>query len=155
MVLTKEAIDAVKLTRKFGKCYDAREVDILLDEIAAAADEQCREVEQLRSVQEECSQIKNQISETLLSAQKVAADLIEQTKKECAHEQAVLQHRKTLLQEEISSLEQYKILTLNRIRNEIGKLLGDPEYMEMPPQYEVKNNETDCPGNLPEGIECK
>lgn len=155
MVLTKESIDAVRLTRKFGKCYDAREVDILLDEIAAAADEQCRELEQLRSVQAESSQIKNQISETLLSAQKVAADLIEQTKKECAHEQAVLQQKKILLQEEISSLEQYKILTLNRIRNEIGKLLGDPEYMETTPQYEVGKIETDCPGNLNEGIDCK
>lgn len=155
MVLTKESIDAVKLTRKFGKCYDAREVDILLDEIAAAADEQCRELEQLRSVQAESIQIKNQISETLLSAQKVAVDLIEQTKKECAHEQTLLQQKKTLLQEEISSLEQYKILTLNRIRNEIGKLLGDPKYMETTPQYEVGKIETDCPCNLPEEKDCK
>lgn len=150
MFLTKESIDAVKLTRKFGKCYDAREVDILLDEIAAAADEQCRELEQLRSVQAERIQMKNQISETLLSAQKVAADLIEQTKKECAEEQAVLQQKKTLLQEEISSLERYKILTLKRIRNDIGKLLGDPEYMETPQQFEVEKDETDYPNSLSE-----
>ncbi len=148
MVLTKESIDAIRLTRKFGKCYDAREVDILLDEIAAAAEEQCREIEQLRSTQSESIKVKDQILESLLSAQKVAADLIEQTKRECAQEKAVLLQTKTLLQNEISSLEQYKILTLNRIRNELEKLMGDSEYVEIPPQYDADEFETDCSGIL-------
>lgn len=155
MILTKESIDTVKLTRRFSKCYDAREVDLLLDKIAAAADEQCRELEQLRSVQAEYMEMKSQISEALLIGQKAAADLMEQTKQECAHELAVLHKKKTVLQEEISSLERYKILAFQRIKNEIGKLLGDPEYAETPPQYEIEKNETDGPGNLPEEIECK
>ncbi|MBE7718736.1 MAG: hypothetical protein E7243_04350 [Lacrimispora celerecrescens] len=155
MILTKESIDTVKLTRRFSKCYDAREVDLLLDEIAAAADEQCRELEQLRSVQAEYMEMKSQISEALLIGQKAAADLMEQTKQECAHELEVLHKKKTVLQEEISSLERYKILAFQRIKNEIGKLLGDPEYAETPPQYEIEKNETDGPGNLPEEIECK
>jgi len=155
VILTKESIDTVKLTRRFSKCYDAREVDLLLDEIAAAADEQCRELEQLRSVQAEYMEMKSQISEALLIGQKAAADLMEQTKQECAHELEVLHKKKTVLQEEISSLERYKILAFQRIKNEIGKLLGDPEYAETPPQYEIEKNETDGPGNLPEEIECK
>ena len=142
MMLTKESIDTVKLTRRFSKCYDAREVDLLLDEIAAAADEQCRELEQLRGVQAEYMQMKNQISEALLTAQKAAADLMEQTKQECAHELAVLQKKKTVLQEEISSLGGYKVLALERIKNEIEKLLGNSDYMEMPPQYAMEEKET-------------
>lgn len=143
MVLTKESIDAVKLTRKFSNCYDAREVDLLLDEIAAAAHEQCRELEELRSVQAEYMQMKNQISEALLTAHKAAADLMEQTKQECAHEQALLQQKKNALEEEISSLERYKILAFERIKHEIAKLLGNPEYVEVPTQYAMEGKETD------------
>ncbi|GLC79649.1 hypothetical protein [Lacrimispora brassicae] len=148
MVLTKESIDTVKLTRRFNKCYDAREVDLLLDEIAAAAHEQCRELEELRSVQAEYMQMKNQISEALLTAHKAAADLMEQTKQECAHEQAVLQQKKTVLQEEISSLERYKILAFERIKHEIAKLLGNPDYVEVPTQYAMEEKETDVKSSL-------
>jgi chromosome segregation ATPase len=63
MQLTKESIKAVRLTGRLFKSYDAREVDILLEEIAAAADAQCAELGRLRGVEAEYSQIKIQVRE--------------------------------------------------------------------------------------------
>ncbi|MGL6219826.1 MAG: hypothetical protein ACRC36_17425 [Lacrimispora sphenoides] len=125
MILTKETIDMVKLTKKFGKCYDAQEVDSLLDEIGVAAERQCKELEQLRSVRAEYYQMKNQISEALLAAQQTAKEMLEQTWSKCDNELTALQQQKITLQQEISSLERYKILEIEKIRRDLEKLLGD------------------------------
>ncbi len=125
MILTKETIDMVKLTKKFGKCYDAQEVDSLLDEIGEAAERQCKELEQLRSVRAEYYQMKNQISEALLAAQQTAKEMLEQTWSQCDNELTALQQQKITLQQEISSLERYKILEIEKIRRDLEKLLGD------------------------------
>lgn len=125
MILTKETIDMVKLTKKFGKCYDAQEVDSLLDEIGEAAEKQCQELEQLRSVRAEYYQMKNQISEALLAARQTAKEMLEQTRSKCDNELTALQQQKITLQQEISSLERYKILEIGKIRRDLEKLLGD------------------------------
>ncbi|SEU04275.1 DivIVA protein [Lacrimispora sphenoides] len=130
MVLTKEAIQAVKLTKRFRRCYDAQEVDILLDEIGEAAEEQCRELEHLRSVRMEYNQMKNQISEALLAAQQTAKEMLEQTRNKCNEELASMQQRRITLQQEISGLEKYKVLELEKIRKDLESLLGDPESDE-------------------------
>ncbi|SET88193.1 DivIVA domain-containing protein [Lacrimispora sphenoides] len=130
MVLTKEAIQAVKLTKRFRRCYDAQEVDILLDEIGEAAEEQCRELEHLRSVRMEYNQMKNQISEALLAAQQTAKEMLEQTRNKCNEELAAMQQRRITLQQEISGLERYKALELEKIRKDLESLLGDPESDE-------------------------
>lgn len=130
MVLTKEAIQAVKLTKRFRRCYDAQEVDILLDEIGEAAEEQCRELEHLRSVRMEYNQMKNQISEALLAAQQTAKEMLEQTRNKCNEELGAMQQRRTTLQQEISGLERYKVLELEKIRKDLERLLGDPESDE-------------------------
>ncbi|WP_312429027.1 hypothetical protein [Lacrimispora sp.] len=125
MILTKETIDMVKLTKRFGKCYDAQEVDSLLDEIGEAAEKQYKELEQLRSVRAEYYQMKNQISEALLAAQQAAKDMLEQTRNKCDDELTALQQQKITLQQEISSLERYKVLEIEKIRRDLEKLLGD------------------------------
>ncbi len=125
MILTKETIDMVKLTKKFGKCYDAQEVDDLLDEIGQAAEKQCRELEQLRSIRTEYNQMKNQISEALLAAQQTAKEMLEHTRNKCDDEMKALQQKKVTLQQEISSLERYKVLEIEKIRRDLEKLLGD------------------------------
>lgn len=130
MILTKETIDMVKLTKKFGKCYDALEVDRLLDEIGEAAEKQCRELEQLRSIRTEYYQIKNQISEALLAAQQTAKEMLEQTRSKCDDELTALQQHKITLQQQISSLEKYKILEIEKIRRDLEKLLGDSKSDE-------------------------
>ncbi|WP_312446448.1 DivIVA domain-containing protein [Lacrimispora sp.] len=130
MVLTKEAIEAVKLTKRYRKCYDAREVDILLDEIGEAAEELCQELEHLRSVRTEYNQMKNQISEALLSAQQTAKEMLEQTRNKCNDELAAMQQRRIKLQLEISGLERYKALEIEKIRKDLERLLGDPESDE-------------------------
>ncbi|MBW4847305.1 MULTISPECIES: hypothetical protein [Clostridia] len=130
MILTKETIDMVKLTKKFGKCYDAQEVDSLLDEIGEAAEKQCRELEQLRSIRTEYYQMKNQISEALLAAQQTAKEMLEQTQSKCDDELTALQQHKITLQQQISSLEKYKILEIEKIRRDLEKLLGDSKSDE-------------------------
>lgn len=130
MVLTKEAIQAIKLTKRFRRCYDAQEVDILLDEIGEAAEEQCRELEHLRSVRMEYNQMKNQISEALLAAQQTAKEMLEQTRNKCNEELGAMQQRRTTLQQEISGLERYKVLELEKIRKDLERLLSDPESDE-------------------------
>lgn len=132
MTLTKETIDMVKLTKKFGKCYDAQEVDSLLDEIGEAAEKQCQELEQLRSVRTEYYQMKNQISEALLAARQAAKEMLEQTRSKCDDELAALQQQKIVLQQEISSLKRYKILEIEKIRRDLEKLLGDSKSDEAP-----------------------
>ncbi len=132
MILTKETIDMVKLTKKFGKCYDAQEVDSLLDEIGEAAEKQCQELEQLRSVRAEYYQMKNQISEALLAARQAAKEMLEQTRSKCDEELAALQQQKIVLQQEISSLKRYKILEIEKIRRDLEKLLGDSKSDEAP-----------------------
>ncbi len=127
MVLTKESVQAVKLTKRFRKCYDAQEVDILLEEIGEAADEQCRELEHLRSVRMEYNQMKNQISEALLAAQQTAKEMLEQTRNKCNEELEAMQQRRITLQQEISGLERYKVLEIEKIRKDLESLLGDPE----------------------------
>jgi cell division septum initiation protein DivIVA len=124
MILTKETIDMVKLTKKFGKCYDAQEVDDLLDEIGQAAEKQCRELEQLRSIRTEYNQMKNQISEALLAAQQTAKEMLEHTRNKCDDEMKALQQKKVTLQQEISGLERYKVLEIEKIRRDLEKLLG-------------------------------
>jgi DivIVA domain-containing protein len=123
MVLTKEAIDTVQLTRRFGRSYDAREVDALLDAIAAAADEQRKELEHLRSVQAEHAQMMNKIAETLVFAQQTAAEMTEKTRMKCNAELAALQQRKNALLQEVASLERYKLNEVEKIRNDLDKLL--------------------------------
>ena len=130
MVLTKETIDMVKLTKKFGKCYDAQEVDDLLDEIGQAAEKQCRELEQLRSIRTEYNQMKNQISEALLTAQQTAKEMLEHTRNKCDDEMKALQQKKVMLQQEISGLERYKVLEIEKIRRDLEKLLGDSKSDE-------------------------
>ncbi|WP_313581208.1 DivIVA domain-containing protein [Lacrimispora sp.] len=130
MVLTKESIQAVKLTKRFRRCYDAQEVDSLLDEIGEAAEEQCRELEHLRSVRMEYNQVKNQISEALLAAQQTAKEMLEQTRNKCNEELAAMQQRRITLQQEISGLEKYKVLELEKIRKDLESLFGDPESDE-------------------------
>lgn len=125
MELTKEAISSVQLTVRFWIAYDAKEVDHLLDEISAAAERQSAELEQLRSMQAEYMQTKNMVSTALLTAQKSAADLLEETRIQCNEELATMQKAKLTLQQEISSLEQYKIHEIERIQAELGRLLGD------------------------------
>lgn len=130
MILTKEAIDGIKLTKRFRKCYDALEVDRLLDEIGEAAEKQCRELEQLRSIRTEYYQIKNQISEALLAAQQTAKEMLEQTRSKCDDELTALQQHKITLQQQISSLEKYKILEIEKIRRDLEKLLGESKSDE-------------------------
>ncbi|GLC82679.1 hypothetical protein [Lacrimispora brassicae] len=130
MVLTKESIEAVKLTKRFRTCYDAREVDILLDEIGMAAEEQCRELEQLRRVRAEYNQMKNQISEALLAAQQTAKGMLEQTRNKCNGELTAMQKKKITLQQEIAELERYKVIELEKIRRDLEKLLGDTKPEE-------------------------
>ncbi len=130
MILTKETIDMVKLTKKFGKCYDAQEVDDLLDEIGQAAEKQCRELEQLRSIRTEYNQMKNQISEALLAAQQTAKEMLEHTRNKCDDEMKALQQKKVTLQQEISGLERYKVLEIEKIRRDLEKLLGDSKSDE-------------------------
>ncbi len=135
MILTKETIDMVKLTKKFGKCYDAQEVDSLLDEIGEAAEKQYQELEQLRSVRAEYYQMKNQISEALLAAQLTAKEMLEQTRRKCDDELTELRHQKITLQQEISSLERYKILEIEKIRRDLEKLLGESKSNEVPGRH--------------------
>ncbi len=130
MILTKETIDMVKLTKKFGKCYDAEEVDDLLDEIGQAAEKQCRELEQLRSIRTEYNQMKNQISEALLAAQQTAKEMLEHTRNKCDDEMKALQQKKVTLQQEISGLERYKVIEIEKIRRDLEKLLGDSKSDE-------------------------
>lgn len=130
MILTKETIDMVKLTKKFGKCYDAQEVDDLLDEIGQAAEKQCRELEQLRSIRTEYNQMKNQISEALLAAQQTAKEMLEHTRNKCDDEMKALQQKKVTLQQEISGLERYKVIEIEKIRRDLEKLLGDSKSDE-------------------------
>lgn len=130
MILTKETIDMVKLTKKFGKCYDAQEVDDLLDEIGQAAEKQCQELEQLRSIRTEYNQMKNQISEALLAAQQTAKEMLEHTRNKCDDEMKALQQKKVTLQQEISGLERYKVLEIEKIRRDLEKLLGDSKSDE-------------------------
>ncbi len=130
MILTKETIDMVKLTKKFGKCYDAQEVDDLLDEIGQAAEKQYRELEQLRSIRTEYNQMKNQISEALLAAQQTAKEMLEHTRNKCDDEMKALQQKKVTLQQEISGLERYKVLEIEKIRRDLEKLLGDSKSDE-------------------------
>ena len=130
MILTKETIDMVKLTKKFGKCYDAQEVDDLLDEIGQVAEKQCRELEQLRSIRTEYNQMKNQISEALLAAQQTAKEMLEHTRNKCDDEMKALQQKKVTLQQEISGLERYKVLEIEKIRRDLEKLLGDSKSDE-------------------------
>ncbi|CUX68209.1 DivIVA protein [Clostridium sp. C105KSO15] len=130
MILTKETIDMVKLTKKFGKCYDAQEVDDLLDEIGQAAEKQCRELEQLRSIRTEYNQMKNQISEALLAAQQTAKEMLEHTRNKCDDGMKALQQKKVTLQQEISGLERYKVLEIEKIRRDLEKLLGDSKSDE-------------------------
>lgn len=128
MVLTKESVDAIRLTRRHRECYAAREVDTVLDEIAAAADEQYRELEQLRSM-------KHQIADVLLSAQQTAEKMMEEARSKCNAELGALQQRKIMLQHEIASLERYKALELERIRNDLEKLLVDRKPFEAAPLH--------------------
>lgn len=130
MILTKETIDMVKLTKKFGKCYDAQEVDDLLDEIGQAAEKQCRELEQLRSIRTEYNQMKNQISEALLAAQQTSKEMLEHTRNKCDDEMKALQQKKVTLQQEISGLERYKVIEIEKIRRDLEKLLGDSKSDE-------------------------
>ncbi len=117
MELTKEYVDSVRLTKRHRECYDARQVDRALDEIAAAADEQHRELMQLRGM-------KNQISEVLLIANQTAEKMLAETRNRCNAELGSLQQRKSTLQQEIAKLEQYKALEIERIRNELEKILS-------------------------------
>ncbi|MDR1000115.1 MAG: DivIVA domain-containing protein [Clostridiales bacterium] len=125
MVLTKEAIDAVRLTKRFINSYDAREVDNLLDKIAAAVDEQCREIESLRGMQVDYEQLKDQIAGTLIMAQQTAAGMVEKTRVQCDAELGMLQQRKNTLLQELSSLERYRHHEMEKIRNDLAKILEE------------------------------
>lgn len=133
MVLTKEAIDAVQLTRRFGRSYDASEVDTLLDEIADAAEDQRQELERLRSVQEEYTRMKDKIAETLIFAQQTAAEIVEQARVKGNAELAVIRQKKDALLREVSTLERCKLLAeLEKLRNDLVNPLDDPNLPERP-----------------------
>jgi DivIVA domain-containing protein len=123
MMLTKETIDAVRLTKRFWRNYDAREVDALLDEIAVAVDEQRKELECLRRVQAEHARTMNKIAETLIFAQQAAAEMTKKTRMKCNAELAALEQRKNALLQEILAFERYKLLKVEKIRNDLDKLL--------------------------------
>lgn len=127
MELSKKVIDDIKLTRRYRRCYDALEVDAILDEIAAAAEKQAQELEKLRAICDEYAQVKKHIAETLLMAQRSAEELFTKTKQKCDDELFALIEKKSGLQKDIDALEQYKLQEVERIRSDLAKLFGNTD----------------------------
>ncbi|HMM06748.1 MAG TPA: hypothetical protein PKD52_08800 [Clostridiales bacterium] len=124
MELSKKIIDEIKFTRRYRRCYDALEVDTILDEIAAAAEEQAQELQKLRAICDEYAQVQKHVAETLLMAQESAEELLTKTKQKCDEELAGLIEKKNGLRKEIDALEEYKLKEVERIRSDFAKLFG-------------------------------
>ncbi|HBD00693.1 MAG TPA: hypothetical protein DC053_17175 [Lachnoclostridium sp.] len=56
--------------------------------------------------------------------------MLEQTRSKCDDELTALQQHKITLQQQISSLEKYKILEIEKIRRDLEKLLRDSKSDE-------------------------
>ncbi len=133
MELSKKAIDAVTLTKRYWSCYDAQEVDDLLDEIAVAAENQYQELQALRALSKEYDEVMHGLSQVLVSAQRIASEMLNKARKECDAELSTLQNRKLVLQQEVAALEGFKTRELKRLKEHLEGLLGGNAPIRQPP----------------------
>ena len=76
MALDKDYFDAIHIDVVKKKYYNANKVNAVLEDIAAQAQALAAENQALRAQLSELSQCKNEIGETLLTAQAAARDII-------------------------------------------------------------------------------
>ena len=141
MELTKQAIDAITFEGKNKKYYFAKEVDELLDQIAEAADLQCIELARLYSVEQEYNLKKGEITEVLLMARNMADSVTKDARRQSEAELEALNDKKNKLERDIYAIEQYREGMLNKVRQDLAKLIETPPEANADNDYKRPANE--------------